>query len=138
MILIAVLTMGTACNSLNSAQQAEYDSMIEAGYQVQEKSPGLGAVLGILPGGGSFYTRDWALGVVDLLVWPYSIFWDPFVGYENSKYLNYQETKRNMNRKRKFDLDELEEKYLRKEMTQDDYKVEKIVIKRKYNFRYAQ
>ena len=59
---------------------------------VREKSPAAGAGLGLLFGGGSFYTRQYELGVLDALTWPLSILWDPFIGYLGAKRINGQAT----------------------------------------------
>lgn len=70
------------------------------GLAVQEKNPTTGALLGLLPGGGSFYAREPAFGVLNLLFWPLSIFWDPVSGYDGSMAINYQASKAH-NRKEK-------------------------------------
>ncbi len=49
--------------------------------------------MGILPGGGSFYAEEPGFGVLNLLLWPVSIFWDPVSGYEGSEKINYQVSK---------------------------------------------
>ncbi len=57
------------------------------GYGISEneqaiKNPGLAGVLNILPGFGNFYlavgsgeSSQWAIGFLNLLVWPYSVVW---------------------------------------------------------------
>lgn len=90
--LIALLTSGCA-TGLNSQQSAEYNSMEARGLAIQEKNPTTGALLGILPGGGSFYAREPAFGVLNLLFWPISIFWDPVSGYDGSTRINYNFSK---------------------------------------------
>jgi len=87
-----LLTTGCA-SGLNSAQTNEYRSIEANGLAVQEKNPTTGAVLGLLPGGGSFYAREPAFGVLNLLFWPLSIFWDPVSGYDGSMAINYQASK---------------------------------------------
>ena len=59
---------------------------------VKEKSPSLGAALGLVWGGGSFYTRQYELGLLDALTWPISILWDPFIGYMGAKRINDEAT----------------------------------------------
>ena len=90
--LIALFTSGCA-TGLNSQQTAEYNSMEARGLAIQEKNPTTGALLGILPGGGSFYAREPAFGVLNLLFWPLSIFWDPVSGYDGSTRINYNFSK---------------------------------------------
>lgn len=90
--LVALLTTGCA-TGLNSQQTAQYNSMEARGLAVQEKNPTTGALLGILPGGGSFYAREPAFGVLNLLFWPISIFWDPVSGYDGATRINYNFSK---------------------------------------------
>lgn len=64
-------------------------------------------MLGLLPGGGSFYTENYGIGVVDLLFWPLSILWDPINGNNGAKAINYYATKervRYLSAKEKKDL----------------------------------
>jgi len=43
---------------------------------VPAKDMRIAAGVSLLPGGGSFYTENYGLGVFDLLFWPISIVWD--------------------------------------------------------------
>ena len=91
-ILIAV-SLGGCATPLNSAQKREYQGYQARGIAIEEKNPGTGADLGLLPGGGSFYNREYGFGVVNLLFWPLSILWDPISGYDGSLSINYFATK---------------------------------------------
>ena len=59
---------------------------------VEVKNPRLAAGLGVLFGGGSFYTRKYKRGALDALTWPLSILWDPLLGYWGARALNDQAT----------------------------------------------
>ena len=67
--LVLALGLAAACagcaSGLNSQQKAELRHYEANGLAVEEKSPGTGAALGLLPGGGSFYGREYGLAVVD-------------------------------------------------------------------------
>ena len=56
--------------------------------RMKEKDVNVAMALGVLPGGGSFYTRQWGVGAVDVVLWPYSILWDPFVGRYGASKIN--------------------------------------------------
>ena len=56
--------------------------------KMKEKDVNVAMALGVLPGGGSFYTSQWGVGVVDVALWPYSILWDPFVGRYGANKIN--------------------------------------------------
>lgn len=97
----ALLLAMTGCaTGLNSGQATEYKAMEAHGLTVQEKNPTAGAFLGLLPGGGSFYAREPAFGVLNLLLWPLSILWDPVSGYDGSMSINYYASKATMQRER--------------------------------------
>jgi len=87
--VLAVALSGCA-KGLTPSQTREYRSMEANGIETQEKNPTTGALLGLLPGGGSFYAREPGLGVLNLLLWPLSILWDPISGYDGSMAINYQ------------------------------------------------
>lgn len=93
-IVAALSYFLTGCaTGLNPSEKIEYRTMESKGIAVTEKSPATGAWLGILPGGGSFYAEEPGFGVLNLLLWPVSIFWDPVSGYEGSEKINYQVSK---------------------------------------------
>ena len=104
-LLIALACLVTGCvTPLNSRQKSEYESLAARGLLVEEKDPKLAAVLGVLPGGGSFYTGEIGLGIVNFVVWPYSILWDPISGADAAKKINFYATVAEMeaNRDREF------------------------------------
>ncbi|GAA4649986.1 hypothetical protein GCM10023116_22690 [Kistimonas scapharcae] len=84
-LLVSVVIVTGCASGLNSIQQREYNQWRHDGTLIEEKDPTTGAILGLLPGGGSFYAREPALGIVNLLFWPLSIMWDPISGYDGSK-----------------------------------------------------
>ena len=63
-----------------SVEQSDLESgFIQFITHIPIKNPKLAASLGILPGGGTFYVRAYAWGFFDLLLWPWSIAWDPLI-----------------------------------------------------------
>ena len=76
--------------------QLALTAMERDGVLIEEKNPNTGIVLGLLPGGGSFYAREPAFGVVNLLMWPASILWDPISGSDGAKSINYELTKHHL------------------------------------------
>ncbi len=99
-VLLMVYSLSGCAHKLNSVQEMEYQQWKMAGVLIEEKDPNTGMVLGLLPGGGSFYAREPALGVINLLLWPFSILWDPISGYDGAKVINYNMTKFYLNRKK--------------------------------------
>ncbi len=87
-ILVGVLVMMlflTGCVSLSSQDRRQLRELKGYGISPDEqqlKHPGLAGALNILPGIGNFYlaagteeSAQWAFGILNLLVWPYSILW---------------------------------------------------------------
>jgi hypothetical protein len=132
-ILLATLCTGCA-TGLNSVQEREYKAMKAEKVLIEEKNPGTGAVLGILPGGGSFYAREPGFGVVNLLFWPLSILWDPISGYEGSKAINYDVTMQQLKKKKETEISALDDKLRTGELSNTDYVNEKQKVDKKYDF----
>lgn len=124
----------TGCSGLNSLQRSEYHAMQAQGMAVQEKDPKLAAVLGLLPGGGSFYTRQWGLGIVDLLFWPASILWDPFVGYSGAEVINYDISRAYVKKHKEKELAVLEHLKEDNKITQAEFIERRRAIDSKFNF----
>ncbi len=101
---------------------------------VEEKSPGTGAAFGILPGGGSFYAREPVLGVVNLLLWPLSVLWDPLSGYQGSMAINYDMTKFKLRKDKESETTELDDRLASGEIDEKKYIAQKRKIDQKYNF----
>lgn len=135
-LLFAVLSLTTSigCTTLTTQEKAEYSIMKENDVLIQEKNPTTGAWLGLLPGFGAFYGREPLVGVVDLLLWPASILWDPVVGYETSMKVNYHVTKKSIAKDKAKELTELDNKRVLGEVSDVEYVAEKRVIEQRYNF----
>ncbi|WP_071870887.1 hypothetical protein [Atopomonas hussainii] len=133
-LAISSFALITGCaGGLNSIQNAEYAHFEAAGLTVEEKSPGAGAVLGLLPGGGSFYGREYGYGAVNLLFWPLSILWDPISGYNASKAINYYTTKQHVKKLENKEMSALEEKLTLGQIDTAGFSVERRKIEQKYN-----
>ncbi|MDZ5739163.1 hypothetical protein [Pseudomonas asiatica] len=130
----ALIALTTGCaTGLNSAQESELASYRARNLAVEEKSPGLAAGLGLLPGGGSLYGRAYGFGVVNLLFWPLSILWDPVSGHDAAEMINYQATKAHVATLKKHDMDELDAKLESDSIDLKRYTLDKRRIDEKYN-----
>ncbi|MEN5219212.1 hypothetical protein ABE484_25430 [Pseudomonas pudica] len=130
----ALIALTTGCaTGLNSAQESELASYRARNLAVEEKSPGLAAGLGLLPGGGSFYGRAYGFGVVNLLFWPLSILWDPVSGHDAAEMINYQATKAHVATLKKHDMDELDAKLESDSIDLKRYTLDTRRIDEKYN-----
>ena len=136
--LVLALGLAAACtgcaSGLNSQQKAELRHYEANGLAAQEKSPGTGAALGLLPGGGSFYGREYGLGVVNLLFWPLSILWDPVSGHDAAESINYTATKEHVNRLQRKDVDAIDERLQSGQIDVAQYALEKRKVNKKYDF----
>jgi hypothetical protein len=132
--LVAGSAFSTGCTSLNSFQRSEYAAMQTQGLAVEEKKPKLAAALGFLPGGGSFYTRQWGMGVVDFLLWPASIIWDPFVGYSGAEAINYDVSRGHVKQLKARELAELERKLEDNKITQAEFIELRRSVEKRYGF----
>jgi len=124
----------TGCASpLNSAQKHELKAYESKGLAVEEKNPGLAAGLGLLPGGGSFYTGNYGVAVANLLLWPLSVCWDPVSGYDGAQSINYYATKTMVSSKRNQELKQLDDELASNSLDQKSYLLKKHEIERKYS-----
>ncbi len=131
---VAASALSTGCTGLNSFQRAEYAQMQAQGLAVEEKNPKVATALGILPGGGSFYTRQWGLGVADLLLWPWSIAWDPFIGHSGAESINYEVSRAYVKQHQAKETRELEQLHEDQAITQAEYIERRREVEKKYTF----
>ena len=134
-VLVMVVLISSGCASgLNSLQKREYAAFENERVLIEEKNPTLGVVLGILPGFGSFYVREPGPGVVNLLLWPASILWDPISGYDGAMSINYDITKHHLKRKKEKELSVLDDKLAIGEVDNTAYILSKRKIDQKYDY----
>ena len=131
-VSVGVILSGCA-SSLNSMQKSELRGYEAKGLAVEEKTPSTGAVLGILPGGGSFYAREYGYGIANLLLWPLSVLWDPVSGYQGSLALNYHATKASVGKAMGKEIQALEDEFTLKQIDTEQYIMRKREIERRYS-----
>jgi hypothetical protein len=132
--VLLVLSVMIGCTTLTPEQKTEYNMMEKDGVLIKEKDPTTGAWFGLLPGGGSFYGREPIVGVVDLLLWPLSILWDPVIGHETSQTVNYKLTVSSLQKEKQKELNELEDQKDLAKISEVEYVAKKREIEQKYNY----
>lgn len=129
----ALIAMTAGCaNGLNSVQEQELAAYRANNMAVQEKSAGLAAGLGLLPGGGSFYGRSYGYGTLNLLLWPVSILWDPVSGYNAAESINYQASRAHVAQLKRKETDQLDAKLAANQIDLTQYTLEKSKLDSKY------
>jgi hypothetical protein len=129
------VVMITGCASgLNSLQEREYSAFERNGVLIEEKDPTTGVLLGLLPGGGSFYVREPGIGVGNLILWPLSILWDPISGNDGAKVINYDVTKHHLKKEKNKEISNLDDKLTLNQIDQQEYILNKRKIEEKYNY----
>lgn len=131
-VLAAAITLTGCATPLNMSQKQELRGYEAKGLVVQEKNPGAAAALGLLPGGGSFYTGNYGPGIINLLFWPLSILWDPISGYDGAQSANYYATKHTVEKKQKKEMSTLEDDFLAGRVSKEDYVAKKREIENRY------
>lgn len=132
--LFVWITISYGCTTLTPAEKTEYNLMQNERVLIQEKNPATGGWLGLLPGGGAFYAREPGVGILDLLLWPLSVLWDPVVGFEMSKKVNYDLTVATLERKKSKELGELQNQRDLKQISDTDYVAKKREIEQRYDY----
>lgn len=133
-LVASLLMVGCASTGLNSVQSQTYENMQVAGVLVEEKNPGLGAALGILPGGGSFYTGHYGIGFVNLLLWPISVFWEPINGYNASRSTNYAVSVYKLKKDKRVAMNALDNKRIAGQLDDKTYIMKRQQVKAKYSY----
>ena len=133
-LILIVLTISGCAGGLNSMQKREYAAFEHEGVLIEEKSPTLGVVLGILPGFGSFYVREPGFGIANLLLWPASVLWDPVSGYDGAMSINYDITKHHIKKKKEKELAALDDQLTIGELDNSAYVLAKRKIEQKYDY----
>jgi hypothetical protein len=131
--IVAVLLLA-GCTTLTPQEKTQYTVMEKDQVLVKEKNPSSGAWFGLLPGGGSFYGREPLVGVVDLLLWPISVLWDPVIGYEMSKKVNYEVTVAELERNKAKEMTTLDNDHDLKKISDTEYVTRKREIEQKYDY----
>lgn len=135
LLLVAALAavVSGCATPLSSAQKRDMNFYQSKGLVVEEKNPATAAGLGLLPGVGSFYVREYGAGIVNLLLWPASVLWDPVSGYDGANAINYYATKDYVSRKQKREIKNLEDNVATGKVPQADY----INLRRKIEEKYS-
>ena len=128
-----VILFSGCASQITSIQKSELESFRSKGEYVEVKSTATATGLGLLPGGGSFYTENYGLGVVNLLLWPISVLWDPINGHNGAEMINYHATKQNMKLKKKQELTLLERDLEDNKIDQKHYVTKKREIEDHYS-----
>lgn len=131
-VILAASLIAACASPLTAPQKVEYQSFEEKGLLIEEKNPSLGAGLGFLPGFGSFYGEEYGYGVVNLLLWPISIVWDPISGYNASIKINYEVTRASVEKMMHGEQSQLDERFALGEIDKVEYIRAKNEIKKKY------
>jgi hypothetical protein len=130
----SVILMTGCASGLNSLQEREYSAFERDGVLIEEKSETTGLVLGLLPGGGSFYAGEPGLGVLNLLMWPASILWDPISGKNGAMTANYDTTKHHLKNEKEKEINSLDEQLSLSVIDTEQYIIAKRKIDTKYNY----
>lgn len=133
LLLVSILLVSNCAGGITSAQKRESTSYKAKGLYIEEKKVGLATGLGILPGGGSFYTREYGIGVVNLILWPFSILWDPLSGQRAAERINYYATKEHVESLKKEELNELMDLMMQEKINTKIYLIKKRQIEDRYS-----
>jgi len=135
-LLLSSLLLSASCASgLNNNQKRKLIAVKNEFHELyeEEKDPVLAVALGLLPGGGSFYTRSYGTGAVSLLLWPLSVLWDPINGLNASQEINYYATTRSLKRAKKKELKKIKSEYSEKKISEQQFNIQKMDIDEKYD-----
>ncbi len=90
---VLLLMSMAGCSTLSRQQTEDYKAWESDGRLIQEKNTKKAFWLGVLPGGGAFYTRQYFAGIADILLWPFSVAWDPVIAVGAARRINFEATR---------------------------------------------
>lgn len=135
-VAISLAISASGCTThLAEGQKQELAVYESKGLVVHEKSPGVAAALGILPGAGYFYTGHAVLGVTTIPLWVISLgpLWMPFDTAAAAESRNFYATRMQVERDKARDLKELDYKLESKQFTYEQHLREQRTIEQKYS-----
>jgi hypothetical protein len=132
-LMVASLFMSGCVTSMTNTEENSYSVYKSKGFNIEKKNKYVGAGLGILPGGGSFYSGHIGYGLVGILLWPVSIVWEPFNGYSGSEKINYDQTKEVVARRRDSEIRSLTLRFDAGQINQKQYVVKRQKVEDRYS-----
>ena len=136
MLNCVFLTLSGCVGGLTAKEEREYAAFENDGVLVEEKTPTLGALLGILPGAGSFYTGNPGRGITNLFLWPLSVLWEPVNGWNGAMKINYDMTAYRLKKQHEEELLILEFKFRNGEIDNNEYYFDLQRLSQKYRYQY--
>ncbi|MCM2972165.1 hypothetical protein [Larsenimonas suaedae] len=131
LILLALALTGCA-SGLNAQQQQEYAMYKERGQVQVVKDPDSSAILGMLPGGGSWYTGNYGVAALNTALWPLSMLWDPANGYNAATSANYLATRSYLQEQQRKEEARLKTRRATGKLSEKDYAKALKELKAKY------
>lgn len=99
--IVSVFLFSGCTTQLIEGQKQELQTYSEKGLEVQDKAPGVAAVLGIFPAAGYFYTGHYVLAITTLPLYVFAgPLWMPFDTYNAAESRNYFATKASVERQK--------------------------------------
>jgi hypothetical protein len=132
LFFLILLVVSSCVSPLTKQEKKQLSQWKNNNFYVEEKKTSLGVGLGFLPGGGSFYGREYTIGIVNLLLWPVSILWDPISGYNATQQINYNATQDNVNHLSRKEEKELDSMLQLEVINKETYIIKKRSIDEKY------
>lgn len=82
---------------ISNQQLAKLKIYQNKGFYINKKKPFLGIFYGLFPAGASLYLKHFIFGIISILTYPLSIFWEIIIGYFGSLKENYFATAKFVN-----------------------------------------
>ena len=127
-VFVFSILLFTGCSTLSVQQKQQIDEYKAKDLYVQEKNPSTAASLGLVLGFGSFYVNKPGMGILDLLLWPPSILWDPFIAFAEAEQINYRATLKNVDVQYKARMRTIERDLEDKKISEKEFLTQKRAI----------
>lgn len=122
----------TEFSKLEDEQLLTYEIMEDKGYITKTKSPNLALGLSFLPAVGSIYSGNYKSSFLDILFYPYTLLFMPYLNYNHTQYEAYYRSKQDLRAKALRSYKKLDYLFEKKIITEEQYKLYKSNIIGKY------
>jgi len=118
---------------INNQQLIKLKIYQNNGFYINNKKPFLGILYALFPAGASLYLKHFIFGIISILTYPLSIFWEIIIGYFGSLKENYFATAKFINESYALEEKKLDTLLLEMQDNGKSYLIAKKELDKKYS-----
>lgn len=123
----------TGFSKLEDGQLVTYDIMEDKGYLTKTKSPNTALGLSFIPMVGTIYAGNYKSSFLDILFYPYTLLFMPYINYNHTQYETFYRTKEELKLKMYNQLKKIDKLLKNGHITKNEHSIYQAQIIGKYN-----